>query len=96
MKTILRLVLLGVLFGSCTATWAQSAGAGTISGTVTDTSNAIISNASVTITNTDTGASRTLTANDAISHVETVRFFDRLAHHAWRASAHIAGAIVQY
>ncbi|WP_158749512.1 TonB-dependent receptor [Acidobacterium sp. S8] len=69
MKTILRLVLLGVLFGSCTATWAQSAGAGTISGTVTDTSNAIISNASVTITNTDTGASRTLTANDAGSYV---------------------------
>ncbi len=41
-------------------------------------------------------ASGTLTANDAIAHVEMVRFLDRLAHHAWRASAHIAGAIVQY
>jgi phosphate:Na+ symporter len=41
-------------------------------------------------------ASGTLTANDAIAHVETVRFLNRLAHHAWRASAHIAGAIVQY
>jgi phosphate:Na+ symporter len=41
-------------------------------------------------------ASGTLTANDAIAHVEAFRFLDRLAHHAWRASAHIAGAIVQY
>ena len=41
-------------------------------------------------------ASGTLTANDAIAHVEMVRFLDRLAHHAWRASAHIAGAIVRY
>src|SRR5579871_4489813 len=41
-------------------------------------------------------ASGTLTANDAIAHVEMVRFLDRLAHHAWRASAHVAGAIVQY
>jgi phosphate:Na+ symporter len=41
-------------------------------------------------------ASGTLTANDAMSHVEAVRFLDRLAHHAWRASAHIAGAIVPY
>ena len=69
MKTILRLVLLGVLFGSCTATWAQTAGAGTISGTVTDTSNAIIANAAVTITNIDTGASRMLITNAAGSYV---------------------------
>jgi phosphate:Na+ symporter len=41
-------------------------------------------------------ASGTLTADDAIAHVEAVRFLDRLVHHAWRASAHIAGAIVQY
>ena len=41
-------------------------------------------------------ASGTLTANDAIARVEMIRFLDRLAHHAWRASAHIAGAIVQY
>ena len=41
-------------------------------------------------------ASGTLTTNDAIAHVEMVRFLDRLAHHAWRASAHVAGAIVQY
>jgi phosphate:Na+ symporter len=44
----------------------------------------------------DAVASGTLTANDAIGHVEAVRFLDRLAHHAWRASAHLAGAIVQY
>jgi phosphate:Na+ symporter len=41
-------------------------------------------------------ASGVLNANDAIGHVEAARFLDRLAHHAWRATAHIAGAIVQY
>jgi phosphate:Na+ symporter len=41
-------------------------------------------------------ASGVLNANDAIGHVEATRFLDRLAHHAWRATAHIAGAIVQY
>jgi phosphate:Na+ symporter len=37
-------------------------------------------------------ASGTLTANDAIARVEAVRHFERLAHHAWRVAAHLAGA----
>jgi phosphate:Na+ symporter len=38
-------------------------------------------------------ASGTLSANDAIARVEAVRLLDRLAHHAWRAAAHLAGAV---
>ena len=38
-------------------------------------------------------ASGTLTANDAIARVEAIRLLDRRAHHAWRAAAHLAGAV---
>jgi hypothetical protein len=65
MKTILRLVLLGVLFGSCCGTWAQTAGTGTISGTVTDANNAVLSDVSVRVINNDTGTERTVIASDA-------------------------------
>jgi hypothetical protein len=44
---------------------AQTAATGTISGTVTDVSGAIVPNASVTVINTDTGATRALNANSA-------------------------------
>ncbi|HEY3704900.1 MAG TPA: carboxypeptidase regulatory-like domain-containing protein [Terracidiphilus sp.] len=43
---------------------AQTAGAGTISGTITDASHAAVSGATVTVTNTDTGAAHTFTTND--------------------------------
>jgi phosphate:Na+ symporter len=36
-----------------------------------------------------------LTTDDAIGQVDAVRFLDRLAHHAWRAATHLAGAVVQ-
>jgi Carboxypeptidase regulatory-like domain/TonB dependent receptor len=42
---------------------AQSAGTGTIVGTVTDTTGALVPNAEVSIKDTDTGAVRTLTTN---------------------------------
>jgi Carboxypeptidase regulatory-like domain/TonB dependent receptor len=42
---------------------AQTVGTGTISGTVTDLSGAVVPNAQVVIINTDTGATRTLVAN---------------------------------
>jgi hypothetical protein len=42
---------------------AQTAGTATITGIVTDTSGAVIPNATVNITNTDTAAARTLQTN---------------------------------
>src|ERR1700730_5244056 len=47
---------------------AQTAGAGNIVGTVTDSSGATVPNATVVITNTDTGAIRTLTTNSTGSY----------------------------
>ncbi|HTF69140.1 MAG TPA: carboxypeptidase-like regulatory domain-containing protein, partial [Edaphobacter sp.] len=44
--------------------YAQTAATGTISGTVTDASGAVVSKATITVINTDTGASRTLNSND--------------------------------
>lgn len=38
-------------------------------------------------------ATGTLGASDAIARVEAVRLLDRRAHHAWRAAAHLAGAV---
>jgi hypothetical protein len=43
---------------------AQTAATGTISGTITDASGAAVPNTTVVITNTDTGASRTVTTNN--------------------------------
>jgi hypothetical protein len=44
---------------------AQSAGSGAIAGTLTDTAGALIPGATVVITDTDTGATRTVTTNSA-------------------------------
>jgi phosphate:Na+ symporter len=41
----------------------------------------------------DSVASGTLNASDAIARVDAVRLLDRLAHHASRAAAHLAGAV---
>src|ERR1700761_7035330 len=49
----------------------QTAGTGTITGIVTDTSGAVIPNATVEITNTDTGAVRTLQTNSDGSYTAT-------------------------
>jgi Carboxypeptidase regulatory-like domain len=50
---------------------AQTAGTGTISGTVTDASGAIVPGANVIITATDTGAARTLTTNNSGEYTST-------------------------
>jgi hypothetical protein len=65
MKTILRLVLLGVLLGCCFATRAQTAGAGTITGTVTDDNKAVLPSVNLRIINVDTGIERTVTTTDS-------------------------------
>ena len=44
-------------------------------------------------TTLDSVASGSLTARDAIGRVEVVRFLDRLAHHSWRATAHLLGVV---
>ena len=44
---------------------AQSVGTGTISGTITDKTQALVTTATVLVTNTDTGVSRTLPVNAA-------------------------------
>src|SRR5215472_14249869 len=50
---------------TATAAWAQSTATGTVSGLVTDPSNAVIMGASVKLTDTSTNTSRDTTTNDA-------------------------------
>ncbi len=58
------LTLLIVVLFVCGHTFAQGTASGAIAGTVKDKNQAVIGNASVTITNKSTGASRTTTTND--------------------------------
>ncbi len=61
---MVRRLLLPVMLLSAPVVWAQVVG-GTISGTITDTSGAVIPNAVVEVRNQDTGTQRTLTTNAA-------------------------------
>jgi len=63
----LRSVVATFLFATCCALplAAQSAGTGAIAGTLTDTAGALIPNAPVVVTDTDTGAVRTTSTNSA-------------------------------
>jgi Carboxypeptidase regulatory-like domain/TonB dependent receptor len=56
---------------SCALSRAQTAGTGTITGLVTDTSGAAVPNATVVITNTDTSVSRTIQTNNDGSYSVT-------------------------
>ena len=62
-QNLISLVILGWLLVPCTVCWAQSA-AGTISGTVLDSTGAVVPGAALTVKNTDTGLSRTLQSNE--------------------------------
>jgi hypothetical protein len=71
-KRLLTLAI-AAIFAVCVAipVTAQTAATGTISGTITDASGAIVPGASVIITNTDTGATRTLTTNSSGEYTST-------------------------
>src|SRR5665213_2780491 len=62
-----HVVLAAVLFALCITLTAaaQSSGKGTISGTLTDSTGAIVPNAAVVIINNDTGVSRAISSNGA-------------------------------
>lgn len=62
MTTRIRVLLTALVLAAAPA-WAQTT-TGSISGTITDESKAVLPGATVTITNTQTGAARTLTADD--------------------------------
>ncbi len=64
-KLSLALCTTGLIAGSATRLPAQTAATGTIAGTVTDSSGAVVPGAAVVITDTDTGAVRTLVTNGA-------------------------------
>src|ERR1022692_453226 len=62
----LALVLfLVVCVGSALPAWAQSTSTGTVAGSVTDPSNAVVAGAKVTLTDTSTNVERTTTTNAA-------------------------------
>jgi hypothetical protein len=61
---VLGLAALFLTFNGASAA-AQTAGAGTINGTISDASAAVIPGASVTVTNTDTGVSHDYTTNES-------------------------------
>jgi hypothetical protein len=68
----LTLALAAMLIASAaTSSSGQTAGTGTITGVVTDTSGAAIPNATVVITNTDTGVSRSIQTNSDGSYTAT-------------------------
>jgi Carboxypeptidase regulatory-like domain/TonB dependent receptor len=67
----LTLALAAMLIASAACCFGQTAGTGTITGVVTDSSGAVIPNATVVITNTDTGASRTIRTNNDGSYTAT-------------------------
>ena len=61
----LVLVLAVVCFGGVLPVCAQSTSSGTVVGAITDASNAVVIGATVTLTDTSTKASRSVTTNDA-------------------------------
>jgi hypothetical protein len=63
--TLALFLLFIVGAGSTLSVWAQSTSTGTIAGTVTDQSNAVVSGAAVTLTDTSTRNSRSAATNDA-------------------------------
>jgi len=66
---ILLLCISALVLCCALPVWAQSTNSGTIAGSVTDQSGAVVNGASVTLTDTSTKASRSVTTNDAGRYV---------------------------
>ena len=64
----LILCLAALWLGNAPLVCAQSTNTGTIAGTVTDTTNAVVNTAMVTLTDTSTKNARSATTNDAGSY----------------------------
>jgi len=60
---LVLVVLLAVCVGGALPLWSQSASSGTVSGIVTDQSNAVVAGAAITLTDTSTNISRTGNSN---------------------------------
>jgi hypothetical protein len=65
LTTLVLLVLAAVFVSSVQPSYAQEAGYATINGTVTDVSGAVVSGATVTVLNNDTGNKRELVSNSS-------------------------------
>jgi len=65
LMTLLLSVAVVLCVGSASSVWAQATNTGTIAGTVTDQSNAVVNSAAVTLTDIATKSSRSNTTNDA-------------------------------
>jgi hypothetical protein len=61
-KLVLVLVLV-LCVGSGLPVWSQSTSSGTVAGSVTDQSNAVVPNATVSLTDTSTNIARNTTTN---------------------------------
>ena len=61
----IRIAFLLLLSWLASTLSAQTTGAGTITGTITDPSGGVVPGAAVTVKNTATGSERTLTTNEA-------------------------------
>ena len=59
------LLVAAVLCVGVASAWAQSSNSGTMAGTLTDPSNAVVNGATVTLTDTSTKTARSVTSNDA-------------------------------
>jgi len=63
-KLVLVLFVVVICVGSSLSAWAQGAAStGTVAGTVTDASNAVVTGATVTLTDTATKSSRSIPTN---------------------------------
>ncbi|HTC56932.1 MAG TPA: carboxypeptidase-like regulatory domain-containing protein, partial [Candidatus Sulfotelmatobacter sp.] len=60
---LVLVLLLVVCLGGALPVWSQSAASGTVSGSVADPSNAVVSGATITLTDIATNIPRTATSN---------------------------------